>query len=88
MTEIFTGNFTQQEPILDEAIEAAVAVMRHGRLHRYNEAAGEVTREYLFHAAGFGLAVSKVNPLLPAMSQTDQNLHACRAGLRLPEKPI
>jgi dTDP-4-amino-4,6-dideoxygalactose transaminase len=42
MTEIFTGNFTQQEPIPEAAIEAAVAVMRHGRLHRYNTDAGEL----------------------------------------------
>jgi len=41
MTEVFTGNFTQQEPISDEAIEAAVAVMRTGRLHRYNVAEGD-----------------------------------------------
>ena len=41
MTEIFTGNFTQQEPIPEEAIEAAVAVLRSGRLHRYNVAAGD-----------------------------------------------
>ncbi|WP_317961082.1 DegT/DnrJ/EryC1/StrS family aminotransferase [Phaeobacter inhibens] len=41
MTEIFTGSFTQQEPIPEEAIEAAVEVMRHGRLHRYNVAEGE-----------------------------------------------
>ena len=34
--EKFSGNFTQQEPIPEEAIEAAVAVMRSGRLHRYN----------------------------------------------------
>ena len=42
MSEIFTGSFTQQEPIPEEAIEAAVEVMRHGRLHRYNLAEGEV----------------------------------------------
>ncbi|GGH21659.1 aminotransferase DegT [Cribrihabitans marinus] len=42
MTETFTGSFTQQEPIPDEAIEAALAVMRHGRLHRYNQAPGEI----------------------------------------------
>lgn len=36
MDDIFTGSFTQQEPIPEEGIEAAVAVMRHGRLHRYN----------------------------------------------------
>lgn len=41
MSERFTGNFTQQEPIPEEAIEAAVAVMRTGRLHRYNVAADE-----------------------------------------------
>ncbi|MEE9334672.1 MAG: aminotransferase class I/II-fold pyridoxal phosphate-dependent enzyme [Granulosicoccaceae bacterium] len=32
----FAGNFTQQEPIADDAIAAAVAVMQSGRLHRYN----------------------------------------------------
>lgn len=41
MSEIFTGSFTQQEPIPDEGIDAALAVMRHGRLHRYNQAEGE-----------------------------------------------
>ncbi|MYM54534.1 DegT/DnrJ/EryC1/StrS family aminotransferase [Thalassovita mangrovi] len=41
MSERFTGNFTQQEPIPDEAIDAAVAVMKTGRLHRYNVAPGE-----------------------------------------------
>lgn len=42
MTETFTGNFTQQEPIPEEAIEAALSVLRHGRLHRYNTAPGEL----------------------------------------------
>ncbi len=41
MIEKFTGSFTQQEPIPQDAIDAAVAVMRHGRLHRYNLTAGE-----------------------------------------------
>ena len=41
MKEVFTGSFTQQEPIPEAAIEAAVAVMRHGRLHRYNVERGE-----------------------------------------------
>ncbi|MDP3339741.1 DegT/DnrJ/EryC1/StrS aminotransferase family protein [Frigidibacter sp.] len=40
-TDRFTGNFTQQEPIPDEGIEAAVAALRHGRLHRYNVVPGE-----------------------------------------------
>jgi len=38
---MFTGNFTQQEPIPAAAIEAAVDVMRTGRLHRYNVGPGE-----------------------------------------------
>ncbi len=42
MTEVFTGAFTQQEPIPDEGIAAALEVLRHGRLHRYNIAPGEV----------------------------------------------
>ena len=42
MTEIFTGSFTQQEPIPEEAVEAALAVLRHGRLHRYNVVPGEL----------------------------------------------
>ncbi|MBO9403241.1 aminotransferase class I/II-fold pyridoxal phosphate-dependent enzyme [Shimia sp. R9_3] len=42
MSEVFTGNFTQQEPISEEAIAAAVEVMRTGRLHRYNLTEGEV----------------------------------------------
>ncbi|PLS22128.1 DegT/DnrJ/EryC1/StrS family aminotransferase [Neptunicoccus cionae] len=41
MSQIFTGNFTQQEPLPEASIEAAVRVMRHGRLHRYNLAEDE-----------------------------------------------
>ncbi|MEM8956582.1 MAG: aminotransferase class I/II-fold pyridoxal phosphate-dependent enzyme [Pseudomonadota bacterium] len=41
MTEVFTGSFTQQLPIPEDAIDAAVEVMRTGRLHRYNLAPGE-----------------------------------------------
>lgn len=39
--KVFAGNFTQQLPIPEEGIEAAVAVMRSGRLHRYNLVQGE-----------------------------------------------
>jgi dTDP-4-amino-4,6-dideoxygalactose transaminase len=41
-TETFRGSFTQQDPIPEEGIVAALAIMRHGRLHRYNLAPGEV----------------------------------------------
>ena len=45
--ERFTGSFTQQEPIPEEGIEAALAVLRHGRLHRYNTAPGEIAETAL-----------------------------------------
>lgn len=45
MSDKFTGNFrrnfTQQEPIPDAGIKAAMRVLQHGRLHRYNVAEGE-----------------------------------------------
>ena len=41
MPAAFTKSFTQQEPLPEAAIEAAVAVMRSGRLHRYNVSEGE-----------------------------------------------
>lgn len=47
MSETFTGSFTQQEPIPEAGIEAALAVLRHGRLHRYNVAPGEVAETAL-----------------------------------------
>lgn len=43
----FDGSFTQQEPIPEAGIEAALAVLRHGRLHRYNTAPGEVAETVL-----------------------------------------
>ncbi len=42
MSERFDGNFTQQESLSDVAIDAAVRVMRSGRLHRYNVQADEI----------------------------------------------
>ncbi|MDB5666066.1 MAG: aminotransferase [Cypionkella sp.] len=45
--EVFRGSFTQQEPIPEAGIEAAIAVLRHGRLHRYNTAPGEVAEAVL-----------------------------------------
>ena len=46
-TKPFKGNFTQQEPIPEVAIERAVAVLRSGRLHRYNVAEGEISETAL-----------------------------------------
>jgi len=61
----FTRSFTQQLPIPEVGIEAAVEVMRSGRLHRYNTAPGEESetaafeREYAeWQGARFCLAVA------------------------------
>jgi dTDP-4-amino-4,6-dideoxygalactose transaminase len=47
MKEIFKGSFTQQEPIPDEGIAAALEVMKTGRLHRYNTVEGEIAHTAL-----------------------------------------
>ncbi len=47
MTEQFKGSFTQQEPIPQAGIDAAMAVLNHGRLHRYNTAPGEIAETAL-----------------------------------------
>lgn len=47
MTGRFTGSFTQQEPLPEAAVEAALRVLRHGRLHRYNTAEGEIAEAAL-----------------------------------------
>jgi dTDP-4-amino-4,6-dideoxygalactose transaminase len=41
MIERINGNFPQQEPRPDDGIHAALQVLRHGRLHRYNVTQGE-----------------------------------------------
>ncbi len=63
--ERFTGSFTQQEPIPEAGIEAALRVLRHGRLHRYNTAEGEIAETALleqefaaFTGARYCLAVA------------------------------
>ena len=45
--ERFEGSFTQQEPIPEDGIAAALAVLRHGRLHRYNTQGDEVAEAAL-----------------------------------------
>ena len=63
--EIFTGNFTQQDPLPQAALDAALAVLGHGRLHRYNVAPGEIAETALleeefaaFTGARYCLAVA------------------------------
>ena len=43
MEKIFTKTFTQQEPIPQEGIDNAIAIMKSGRLHRYNVSDGETS---------------------------------------------
>lgn len=65
MTETFKGSFTQQEPIPEAGIEAALEVMRSGRLHRYNLKGDELGETALleqefaaFVGAKYALAVA------------------------------
>ena len=46
----FAGTFTQQEPLGEAAIAAAIRVLESGRLHRYNTVAGETADAALFEA--------------------------------------
>lgn len=59
MTEVFTGSFTQQEPIPEAGIAAALAVLRHGRLHRYNTAPGETAEAALLEVEFAALTGAK-----------------------------
>ena len=59
MSERFDGNFTQQEPLSAEAIDAAVRVMQSGRLHRYNVLPDEIGEVVM------GLQSSKVEVFSP-----------------------
>ncbi len=43
----FKGSFTQQEPISEEGVAAAVEVLRSGRLHRYNTVGDELSEAAL-----------------------------------------
>ena len=40
---VLTKRFTQQEAIPDAGIQQAIEILKHGRLHRYNVAAGEAS---------------------------------------------
>lgn len=48
--QVFTKSFTQQESLPEEAIEKMAAMLRHGRLHRYNTAPNEVSETSLLEA--------------------------------------
>ncbi len=65
MKQVFSGNFTQQEPIPEAGIKAAMEVLQSGRLHRYNVGPGEVGETALleeefaaYNGAKYALAVA------------------------------
>ena len=45
--KLFSRPFTQQEPIIQEAIDAAINVLQSGRLHRYNSLGDELSEASL-----------------------------------------
>ncbi|MDE2649083.1 MAG: aminotransferase, partial [Paracoccaceae bacterium] len=45
--KLFSRPFTQQEPIIQEAIDAAIDVLQSGRLHRYNSIGDELSEASL-----------------------------------------
>lgn len=47
MSVTFKGSFTQQEPIPQAGVDAALRVMQSGRLHRYNTSGDEVAETAL-----------------------------------------
>ena len=47
VTKAFSRPFTQQEPINQEAIDAATQVLKSGRLHRYNTIEDELSEASL-----------------------------------------
>ena len=47
MSDRFHGSFTDPEPLSQAAIDAAMEVLSHGRLHRYTVADGEVSQTAL-----------------------------------------
>jgi dTDP-4-amino-4,6-dideoxygalactose transaminase len=70
-TIVFSKSFTRQEPIEDQAIQAAVAILKSGRIHRYNvgkdgisqtallekEFAGYMGKKYCLACASCGSAM-------------------------------
>ena len=73
----FSKSFTQQEAIPEAGIEAAIAVMRSGRLHRYNAAADEKTETELLELE---FAESLGMPYCLACSSGGYALHIAMRG--------
>ncbi|MDR7125069.1 DegT/DnrJ/EryC1/StrS family aminotransferase [Pseudotabrizicola sp. 4114] len=82
----FSGSFTQQEPIPEAGVEAAIQILRNGRLHRYNTAGDEIAQTALleeefaaYTGARYCLAVASGGYALAT---------ALRALLVCPDAPV
>ncbi len=80
----FTGSFTQQEPISEQAIAKAVEVMRSGRLHRYNTE-GETPSEVSLLETEFAAYQSRVYCLACASGGYALQIALRAAGLETDE---
>ena len=83
----FSKSFTQQEAIPEDGIDAAIAVMRSGRLHRYNAFADEKTETELLELE---FAESLGVPYCLACSSGGYALHIAMraAGVKTADKVL
>ncbi|MEL6196355.1 MAG: aminotransferase class I/II-fold pyridoxal phosphate-dependent enzyme [Pseudomonadota bacterium] len=84
--ERFDGSFTQQEPIPEAGIDAAVAVLRSGRLHRYNVAPGEAGETALLEQE-FAASLGVPYCLATASGGTAMQIALAAVGL-VPDAPV
>lgn len=87
---VINKEFTKQEPIPEEGIKRAVELMRSGRLHRYNTAAGETSevalleKEYASYVnskfcAAFSSCGSSINVALKSVGVKAGDKVLCNA---------
>lgn len=87
MTEpVFKGSFTEQEALPDAAIQAAVAVMKTGRLHRYTVGGGGPSQAALLESE-FAAAIGRDHCLAVASGGYALQL-AMRAWGVSPGEPV
>lgn len=82
----FNGNFTQQEPIGEDGIAAALDVLRSGRLHRYNVVGAEPSQAALLERE---FAAYQGSRYCLACASGGYALHiALRAAGLQPDEPV
>ena len=86
-SKVFSRPFTQQEPISQEAIDAAVQVLKSGRLHRYNSI-GEEFSEVSLLEQDFANFQGSRYCLACASGGYAMNISLKAAGLKAGEKVL